>query len=109
MPYMMIHFTKPWPEAARVHRGGIGSWQSRVEDEINLGRRLRPLRGRHHHGFAGALAQEPAALAALVSEQSPLLILARILGRSCRINCSSVLRQSPELAPSRPAAPRRCS
>src|SRR5580704_10812293 len=77
---------------SRVHRGRIGSRQSCVEDEINLGRRLRSLRRSHHNGSAGAFAQRPAALAALVSEKSSLFILARILSRilrrSCFINCA---------------------
>ena len=57
-------FHKAVARSSRVHRGRIGSRQSCVEDQINLGRRLRPLRGRHHHGSSGALAQRPTALAA---------------------------------------------
>jgi hypothetical protein len=37
-----------------------------VEAEINLGRGLRSLRGGRFHGFAGAVAQRPASLAAQV-------------------------------------------
>src|SRR5580704_687967 len=53
-------FHEALARGAGIHRGGIGSRQSCVEDEINLGRRLRPLRGCHHDGLTRALAQRPA-------------------------------------------------
>src|ERR1700756_3746946 len=45
-------FHEALARSSRVHHGGIGPWQSCVEDEINLGRRLRPLRGCHYDGPA---------------------------------------------------------
>ena len=48
-------------------RGGIRPRLARVEDEIDLGRRVRPLRGRVNDGLAGARAQRTTAVAALIA------------------------------------------
>ena len=66
MPYLMIHFTKPWPEAAAFGGCGIRAGLAGMEDEVDLGRRVRALRGRVHDGSAGAGAQRAIAVAALI-------------------------------------------
>ncbi len=67
MPYMMIHFTKLLPEAAASVVAGFDSRLPGVEDEVHLGRRVRPLRGGGDDGFARACAQRPAPLVARIA------------------------------------------